>query len=92
MNPRSAAPHWGSIYMDQKLHIEGSFIQVILLLLEFWFTFVCSCAACTHVARSCTRKTCGSVQKWYFLKPFFVTYILFPRLSTSRFQLQYLFL
>ncbi|XGW22662.1 hypothetical protein V3C99_005126 [Haemonchus contortus] len=27
MNPRNAAPHWGSIYMDQKLHIEGTFIQ-----------------------------------------------------------------
>ncbi|XGW22663.1 hypothetical protein V3C99_005126 [Haemonchus contortus] len=26
-NPRNAAPHWGSIYMDQKLHIEGTFIQ-----------------------------------------------------------------
>ncbi|KAK6014720.1 hypothetical protein OSTOST_19891 [Ostertagia ostertagi] len=27
MNPRNAAPHWGSIYLDPRLHIEGTFIQ-----------------------------------------------------------------
>ncbi|KAK5965838.1 hypothetical protein GCK32_008698 [Trichostrongylus colubriformis] len=26
-NPRNAAPHWGAVYMDQRLRVEGSFIQ-----------------------------------------------------------------